>query len=436
MLLFFGGNTDKMRKLVVSQMLSLILMFGFCTTVESGANQSPISLNPGIVLIEAPSPPNVFSSPPVQVSVLSEQSDWSITCLAEPLVHELGDYVIPLDRIFIQHNYSGGEDIPMNTSVFLGNGGVTSGYEIINNVTIRVHVLEMDKAGTYHSLLRLKSDELGEAVLPVDVHVHESINFEVTPNIIHFNVSGPPGSYPCKEQVMLNFHGNTANWQLHTDVDPVIPQSGNITPQSFFVETGDSRDRSSGNDLSVTQTFLDGGSFGSQGSMNLYFALKTRWNTVPGTYTTRIHFSNQYAEQTAEPFTVAAVIQVQSYSTVELGESDVTIDVTGAPGEYTGTPDVRLNIQSNTTNWEVIAEILEDFESIHSKIPEDRFYIYSSYIPGKGFQPLSDKPVVAASTQMNGDEDNYLRFKVKTTIHDIAGIYKGKIRCILITLPD
>ena len=115
---------------------------------------------------------------------------------------------------------------------------------------------------------------------------------------------------------------------------------------------------------------------------------------------------------------------------------NVEVSVTGAPGDYVGTPDMPLMIESNTSNWAVSAEIFEDLSSSLDMIPRDRIYLYSSAMPSEGYRPLSNKLLVAMGEQAGDINDLYCRVKIKTTYEDVAGEYNGKIRYTVFNLPD
>jgi hypothetical protein len=434
-----------MKKTTIYQITGFFFLWILYPLAISLGGQASISLDPGVAIIDAPNPPNMFLSSPIQVSVISSySSDWSITCLAEPLVHEKGDYVIPVDRIFMEHNYTGGSHVPLNTSVFLGNGNATKGYEIINRVIIKVHVLDIDRAGTYHGLLRLKSDVLGDALLPIDLMVHESMNFNITHSALHFRVSGPPGLYPCEEQVLLNYNGNTTNWQLRTQIDPITPQPANITiqcgqlpesqPDTFSPTwtTPKSHMVFNGEDVA-----FEGHEKGFHGSIPLDFNVCTDTYTLPGTYSTLIHLWNHVSEQISNRITLHVFIEVLPFFVITYDKSSVDVGVSGAVMQEKEPEGLPVRLFTNTNKCDVQMEIVQDLSSSRDVIPRERLLLYSSFMPEEGFRPFPDtgKLTIAYGAGIRGREKGLIFLKAVTTLGDIAGMYRGKLRFLVVQLP-
>ena len=411
-----------------------ILLLYILICIHHAYAVSNITFNPGLITIEASPAPGIFDGIPVQVAVSSEHPNWSLSCLIERLLHESGQHSIEADRFSIQHAYSGEEFIPFDTSIYLANGGATDGYVIVNTLILKVRVRAGDVAGTYHGLLRAHSDELGEAVLPICLNMHEHFKFHASEETVHFDICGPPDIYPCREKVFLNVHGNTPRWHINARIDPIKPGGNHIQPASFYINIG--TDHSSQNRGRV-RNILKGKIFSEETQLPLYMGLKTNWKIPPGTYTTTIRLFNTHEYGSHHQRNIKAIIKVCPYMVMHSCENcNVEVSVTGAPGDYVGTPDMPLMIESNTSNWAVSAEIFEDLSSSLDMIPRDRIYLYSSAMPSEGYRPLSNKLLVAMGEQAGDINDLYCRVKIKTTYEDVAGEYNGKIRYTVFNLPD
>lgn len=398
----------------------------------------PVSLSadPGQLIINIPHAPGHFESSPVQVSVMSTLPAWSVICLAEPFVHEETGYILPMHALQIQHMYSGGQFIPLNTSILLAEGGQTSGHEIVNRFTIKIQAPPDIPGGRYHGLIRLKSEELGETVLPVELYAAEFMGFELTEPVIHFHVNGPPGMYASDERVMLNVWGNHSDWHLHVKVDPVRHQRAHIGAGKFYVRCHDESFMESSDHLGHHRKILNGGETSLPESIPVHFGLKTTPELPPGTYYTQIHIFRLPVKGHHQEITLDAVIIVEPYAAIGLKDAKVEIIVTGEPGEYEGSPDVELNIESNTSGWKVVAEVIEDLESEDDAIPRERWLIYSGYMPELGWRPLTTPLIIAEGSRFPPNIHRTTRYKVETSIQDKAGFYIGKVRYTVVYVPN
>lgn len=138
--------------------------------------------------------------------------------------------------------------------------------------------------------------------------------------------------------------------------------------------------------------------------------------------------------QMKELASIGVIASVPPYTSVSVSTSEISFEILGAPGEYTSTEIVTLNVDSNQSEWNVYAKssnlIHKDFG-----VPPLLAERLSFSVDGKNFKPLIDKVLFLTGSNVQASKPVNLQFKLKTTWEDAPGVYKGKVTIALFNNP-
>lgn len=193
---------------------------------------------------------HIMSEMPVRVLVKSDIPDWSVHYHATPLINEMGTVISP-SQLLIQTpytRYSETLDVPR----LIGRGTTPTGTKPldIGNITIGFNATGFEKPGVYEG--QIVSPDGGPTMFvrvivtkttieQEDEKMPESmkgpkIRITVSPNNIHFPVTGAPGDYYATSSVILSVESKYG-FIVKAQATPLSGKLKNIPSSRIFVKT-------------------------------------------------------------------------------------------------------------------------------------------------------------------------------------------------------
>lgn len=404
-----------------------------------------ITLNPGQVAFQkVPNSDYYDAVLPVQVSIQSNEPNWTLNLLASPLTMATGQ--ITTDRMFVNHDLSGGVYQNMNTTILIGSGGITSGIEIINTLHFRIEVLDTDPVGVYTGQVQIQTnDQVYTALLDLILDIQPYLNFSVNSTDLLFEINGPPGIYDANVPIKLAVNGNQTNWEITCNFINLQGPNGALIPRNaiFVNSTAMNYNLDDGAGigymiLSFPREIITGNIIGNSGLTTLNFRINTQFNYDPGTYNGSLKIDCQ---EFPNPININLTVNVSEYLYIQLSNSIINVVATSLSGIYDGDKTLSLKIASNSDNWKTVARG-SDLTTTGDNLPKERLFLKSSQIQnivnegaGIGYMSLVNDRTVAYGGQTTLKSFTNLDLRVKITPMDIAGDYSGSINFIVVSLP-
>lgn len=360
---------------------------------------------------------------------------WSVTCNAEPLIHESLGTQIPSEQIMLKQNLT--DDFqPLNTTIDLGNGEPTAGQElIINTLQLQVSANGQEAQGNYHGTIHIFINSAEAAQILLTVPIEHQLNLSASPEAVHFTTN-IPAVYSGDVSVNLMIEGNTENWHVEAGPgstgSPEFFSGGNVFVKSGISgETGIDEGAGPGFvALEKNPTVLSGAQVGHSGATGLEFKIITDWNLQPGEYNFVVELK---IPELGIMESIDLFIQVQEYNIFSLSEAAVHFHANGPPAIWDGDKSVKMTIGSNCGSWSVISEAT-DLVSPDDVIPKERLYLKidpgdfsGNEGAGVGYYTLKTLLEVATGAQTPPKEICELHFKLQTLDIDRPGHYEGVI---------
>ena len=115
-----------------------------------------VEIDPVEITFLVDGPPGLYEANlPVNVSVSSGYSEWTLHCQATPLVEAVGGMIIPPTRLYIGGGYGdvlGGDEtlVSLEQPVVIGEGSFTGpDFELIGVLDFKIRSVWDDRPGTY-----------------------------------------------------------------------------------------------------------------------------------------------------------------------------------------------------------------------------------------------------------------------------------------------
>jgi len=346
----------------------------------------------------------------IRIDALSDTEEWAVNYQALPLTGPAGE--IPAKMILISAPYTGGFQQADSPRLAATDGLISPPAQEVSQLRFRLQLTGNEKPGEYTGVIM--SPDGGPTI-----HARAIIKPYVVPtpklsaNTIHFSATGGPGSFDADQAVVLT---------MEAGMDRTI--SLNISPLK-----ADNRE------LSAENLLVNGkpaqGNITLPGDNTLRFSLKTRWHNPPGTYTGQIELV--YANGAKD--TIKMMANLEPYTVMSFSADSISF-LAKRPGTHDADKKVDLIIGSSAESWAVSAEA-NDLQgvNVNGAIPNNQLYIrsipkgkqVSAVLGSANFQNLGKKRDLARGTSREPSVASELSFRLKTTMTDEAGDYKGEI---------
>jgi hypothetical protein len=127
-----------------------------CSCVQAQYEPFAVAVEPQEVSFVIDGPPDMYdAASPLNVSVSSGFSEWSLHCQASPLVEVDNGWVLPASRIFMEGGFEdyvgdGGGLLTLDQPILVGQGTFTGPeFVLVSVLSFRIQSDWQDRPGTY-----------------------------------------------------------------------------------------------------------------------------------------------------------------------------------------------------------------------------------------------------------------------------------------------
>lgn len=354
----------------------------------------------------------------IRIDAVSDIEEWAVNYHALTLAGPAGE--IPAKMILISTPYTGGFQKADTPRLAATGGLISPPAKEVSRLSFRLELTGNEKPGEYAGVIM--SPDGGPTIhARAIIKPYAQAAPKLSANAVRFSASGGPGTFDADQAVVLT---------MEAGMDRTI--SLNISPLKW-----DNRE------LSAENLLVNGkpaqGNITLPGDNTLRFSLKTGWDDPPGTYTGQV--SLVYANGAKD--TIRMTADLEPYTVMSFSADSISF-LAERPDTHDADKEVDLIIGSSAENWTVSAEA-NDLQGVNvdGAIPNKQLYIRSiprgkhvSAAPGAAaYQDLGEKRDLVKGTSREPSVASELAFRLKTTMADEAGDYKGEIRFTCLENP-